>query len=429
MVPADGTRPDAPPATLEEAVSLIHGLRQRQRELESRNAELMASATLRADASLAGPHEQDTVRMFMSAIDQCSESIFFTDVKGTILYVNHSFEEASGYSRAEVIGQTPRLLKSGHHPASFYRKMWATLLGGRICRCRIVNKRKDGELYVEEANTAPVRNDEGRIIGFVSVKTDITSLLENQRALEATNQELSRSNAELEQFAYVASHDLLEPLRSVSSCLQLLQKRYAGNLDARADEFIAHAVSGCQRMRDLIEALLTLSRVDAAASHLAEVDCGDALAEARANLSHAIGESGARITHDKLPMVCASRMLLSQLFQNLLSNALKFHGGQPPVVHVAARRDGEQWLFSVADQGIGIEPLHCERIFRLFQRLHSREEYPGTGLGLAICQKIVNRHGGRIWVESQPGCGSTFFFTLPPPAPSHTLPNHPSPSA
>jgi len=258
-----------------------------------------------------------------------------------------------------------------------------------------------------------VRNDEGKITSFVSVKTDITKLLINQRALEEANAELSRSNTELEQFAYVASHDLQEPLRSVSSCLQLLEKHYIGKIDDRANEFIHHAVSACQRMRDLIDGLLTLSRVHATADPLAPTDTDEIFKQACSNLEHAIQSCGARIDHEPLPVVCAHPQMLMHLFQNLISNALKFSTGQSPVVHVGAQRNGNDWVFSVSDDGIGIEKHHFDRIFQLFQRLHTREEYTGTGLGLAICQKIVAQHGGKIWVESSPGKGSTFFFTLP----------------
>lgn len=365
--------------------------------------------------------EHEISRLFISAIDQSSESIFFTDIKGRILYVNRSFEENSGYTRDELLGKTPRILKSGQHPQSFYKTMWATLLRGDVYHNRMTNLRKDGTLYHENASIAPVRNADGVITSFVSVKTNITNLLEGQRALEATNRELSRSNAELEQFAYVASHDLQEPLRSVSSCLQLLERRYAGQLDARADEFIAHAVAGCQRMRRLIDNLLALSRVNVDSEELQRTDSADVLAQVLANLAHAIEESGATISHDALPIINAAPHMLAQLFQNLISNAIKFRGNHPPVVKISATHHDDHWLFSVADQGIGIDPSHFERIFRLFQRLHSRDEYPGTGFGLAICQKIVSHHGGRIWVESTPGHGATFFFTLPnnpqPPPP------------
>lgn len=395
----------------------------RAQELAAQNAQLRQELEMLRQ-------EQENARMFMSAIDQCSESIFFTDVKGHILYVNRSFEQHSGYTRQELLGQTPRILKSDVHPPEFYKDMWATILRGKIWRSRMTNRRKDGTLYHEEANITPVRNDDGQITSFVSVKTDITELLKNQLDLERANTELKRSNAELEQFAYVASHDLQEPLRSVSSCMQLFEKHYSGKIDARADEFIRHAVGACQRMRDLIDGLLTLSRVQTVNDHLIPTDTAVVLEQVCENLLHAIQTSAARVTHGPLPVVCAHPQMLMHLLQNLIGNALKFCGDRSPVVHVDARREGDAWVFSISDEGIGIEPHHFERIFQLFQRLHTREEYAGTGLGLPICQKIVERHGGRIWVESTPGKGSTFFFTLPavrPLDPSCPEPTQPCP--
>jgi two-component system, chemotaxis family, sensor kinase Cph1 len=406
-------QPANPPKSLDEALSLVTNLRLRQDELEQQNAALLKEVELLQHQNAEILKEHENARRFISAIDQSSESIFFTDTKGIILYVNRSFEKSSGYTRDELLGQTPRILKSGVHSREFYKEMWSTILHGNIWRSRMINRRKDGSIYHEEANIAPVLNDQGKITSFVSVKTDITQLLKNQRALEEMNAELSRSNTELEQFAYVASHDLQEPLRSVSSCMQLLEKRYVGKLDERADEFISHAVAACQRMRNLIDGLLTLSRVHAAAGELVTTDSAEVLNQVYANLSHAIKTSGAKLDHEALPVVSANPHMLVHLFQNLISNALKFRGDRPAVVHVRAHRDNDHWLFSVSDQGIGIEKQHFERIFHLFQRLHTRDEYAGTGLGLAICQKIVEHHGGEIWVESTPGQGSTFFFTLP----------------
>ena len=385
----------------------------RQAELEIENAQLREQLAAQRRRVTELERQEETARLVLSAIDQSSEAIFVTDVAGIILYVNRSFEQTSGYAREELLGRTPGLLKSGQHPPSFYQAMWATLLSGQTYRSRLVNKRKDGSLYQEEAHLAPVRNAHGTLTGFISVQTNITQFEEAHRVLEATNQSLSLSNAELEQFAFVASHDLQEPLRSVSSCLQLLQKRYAGRLDERADEFIAHAVAGSRRMRDLIDDLLTLSQINAASVTRVATDSAAVLELVRADLAHAIAESGAQLTHEGLPMVIAAPQMLGQLFQNLIGNALKFRDDRPAVVRVSACREGDEWVFAVSDQGIGIQPQHFERIFRLFQRLHTRDEYAGTGLGLAICQKIVERHGGRIWVDSQPGHGSTFFFTLP----------------
>lgn len=238
-------------------------------------------------------------------------------------------------------------------------------------------------------------------------------LLKTRRELEESVAELGRSNAELQQFAYVASHDLQEPLRMVSSYTQLLAKRYKGKLDADADEFIAYAVDGATRMQRLIHDLLAYSRVSTRGRDFEAVSLEAVLMYALDNLKKAIEESGAVVTHQELPVVTGDERQLVQLFQNLLSNAIKFGGNQPPRVHVSAKSADSAWLVSVRDNGIGLEPQFADRIFVIFQRLHNRAEYPGTGIGLALCKKIVERHGGRIWVESELGKGATFYFTIP----------------
>jgi len=243
-------------------------------------------------------------------------------------------------------------------------------------------------------------------------------LLERKRAEESLGRavaDLKRSNEELQQFAYVASHDLQEPLRAVASFTQLLSERYKGKLDKDADEFIAFAVGGANRMQTLINDLLSYSRLETRGKPPEPTDSHDALGRALANLGTAIRESGALVTNDDLPMVKADEGQLVQLFQNLIGNAIKFRGQEPPRVHISAVSKGNEWLFSVRDNGIGIAQEYQERIFTIFQRLHSREEYPGTGIGLALCKRIVERQGGTIRVESEPGSGSTFLFTLPKP--------------
>jgi signal transduction histidine kinase len=232
-------------------------------------------------------------------------------------------------------------------------------------------------------------------------------------ALRRRAQELARSNAELEEFAYVASHDLQEPLRIVKSYLQLLEKRYAGRLDGAAHQFIAYAVDAATRMQQLINDLLAYSRVGTRGTERSTTDCEAVLEDALGGLKVAMEECGAVVTHDPLPAVMADGPQLRQVFQNLIGNALKFRNSARPQVHVSAERQGDGWVFSVRDNGIGIAPEYVDRIFVIFQRLHARNEYSGTGIGLAICKKIVERHGGRIWVESQPGRGATFRFTIP----------------
>jgi hypothetical protein len=234
-----------------------------------------------------------------------------------------------------------------------------------------------------------------------------------EAALAHKAQELARSNAELEQFAYVASHDLQEPLRVIVNYLQLLERRYQGNIDAEAEKFIARAVAGAGRMKQLITDLLLYSRVGTKGKPLDPTDCEAACREALDNLRAAVEEAGAVVHLQALPTVQADAGQMTQLFQNLIGNAVKFHGPEPPEVEVAAEPQGEEWRFAVRDNGIGMEPEYLERIFGVFQRLHTRTEYPGTGIGLAVCQKIVERHRGRIWAESALGQGSTFYFTIP----------------
>jgi signal transduction histidine kinase len=250
-----------------------------------------------------------------------------------------------------------------------------------------------------------------RCVGIVF--DDITERKRAEEALQRTAQELVRSNAELEQFAYVASHDLHEPLRSVAGFTQLLARDYKDKLGAEAGEYLDRIVEGARRMQVLINALLGYARVGSNRKPVERVDCQNIYQAAVANLKAAIEESDAVLTSGTLPAVMGDSAQLIQLFQNLLANAVKFRGPNHPQIHVSATPRGGEWQFAVRDNGIGIEPKDFSRVFVIFQRLHGRDEYSGTGIGLAICKKIVEQHGGRIWVESEPGRGSTFYFTMP----------------
>jgi light-regulated signal transduction histidine kinase (bacteriophytochrome) len=235
-----------------------------------------------------------------------------------------------------------------------------------------------------------------------------------EEALREKTQALARSNADLEQFAYVASHDLQEPLRMVSSYMQLLEKRYQGALDARADKYIAYAVDGAKRMQALIAGLLEYSRVGRQDEPPARVDTVVALEQALTNLRSALEEGRGVVTHDRMPAVMGNGAQITRVFQNLVGNAVKFRRPDAaPRIHVSAQLRGRDVLFSIGDNGIGIDPQYSDRVFVIFQRLHTRAEYPGTGIGLSVCKKVIERHGGRIWFDSEPGRGTTFWFTLP----------------
>jgi light-regulated signal transduction histidine kinase (bacteriophytochrome) len=272
---------------------------------------------------------------------------------------------------------------------------------------------KDGTQRWLMSRGQPLRNSDGQAVRFIGTVLDITERKQAEEQLLTILEELKRSNSELEQFAYVASHDLQEPLRAVAGMVQLLQKRYHGQLDERADEYIGLAMDGANRMQTLITDLLEYSRVNRRGNPIQATDANEALRSALLNLHEAIQQSGATVTNGTLPTVEADAIQITQLFQNLIGNAIKFRSENPPQIHIAVEELPDAWHFSVCDNGIGIEPQYFERIFLVFQRLHTRREYPGTGIGLSICKKIVERHGGRIWVESEPGQGTTFHFTIP----------------
>ncbi|MGB9202106.1 sensor histidine kinase, partial [Methanobacterium sp.] len=256
------------------------------------------------------------------------------------------------------------------------------------------------------------RDNSNNVIGVFASARDITERKEAEKVLKLRLDELARSNAELEQFAYISSHDLQEPLRMIASYLQLLERRYKGELDAKADKYIKFSVDGATRMQNLIDDLLDFSRVTTQANELKPTDLESVYTDVLSNLEVLISENDAIIKHETLPIIIADKTQISQVFQNLINNAIKFRSKDQPKINITVKEEDNQWLFAVQDNGIGIDPKHSDRIFEVFKRLHKRRDYPGTGIGLAICRKIIERHGGRIWVESELGKGSIFYFTL-----------------
>ncbi len=359
-------------------------------------------------------HEEELL-LHDRSINSATNGILIADARQPnmpTVYCNAAFEKITGYSRKEVIGKNCRFLQGKDYDQPALDDIRYAIRHGIEAKAELRNYKKDGTFFWNEFYMAPVRDAEGTLTHFIGVQTDITDRKAREAELTRKTEELARSNAELQQFAYIASHDLQEPLRMVSSYTQLLGKRYKGKLDQDADEFIGYAVDGAIRMQWLIRDLLEYSRVGSENTSFEATDCELVFKHAMNNLSESIQKRKAQITHDPLPSLEANFLLLTQVFQNLIGNSLKFQGVETPQIHISVRPLSDGWEFSVKDNGIGISPDQHNRIFSIFQRLHTREEYPGTGVGLAICKKIVGRHGGDIWVESELQKGATFYFTI-----------------
>ena len=378
---------------------------------------ILVTAAIR-DISVRKDAERHLAQMegrYRGLLEAAPDAMVVVNQGGEIVLLNAQAEKQFGYSRDELLGQKVKNVI----PEGFAERLAADALRSAEdalaqqigTGIELIARHKNGSDFPIEIMLSPLESTEGILV--TAAIRDISTRKKAELHLLRKVEELNRSNEELGQFAYIASHDLQEPLRMVASYTQLLSRRYKGKLDADADEFIAFAVDGASRMQRLIQDLLAYSRVGTKGRDLLDTSSEEALQRALINLRGAIEESGARVTHDPLPPVVADETQLIQLFQNLVGNAIKYQGPGIPQVHIsAASQGGNEWIFSVRDNGLGIDSQYFEKIFGMFQRLHKREEFAGTGIGLAICKKIVERHGGSISVESRPGQGSTFRFAL-----------------
>lgn len=339
-----------------------------------------------------------------SAIDF---AIIGIDEQGRVTHWNTGAERLLGYRKEDIYGNSAEIIFTPEDRESGIpaKELTAARTHGRASDERW-HVRKDGSRFWGSGVVSPVRDLDSTILGFVQVLRDMT------RQKQAAGN-LAKANARLEDFAYITSHDLQQPLRMVTSYLQLLSKRYKGHLDADADEFIGYAVDGAQRMHALIQSLLLFSRVVSSEMPLQSTDCNEILSIAIRNVEVAVEENQATLTHDPLPVVMGDAVQLIQLLQNLVSNAITFRSQEPPRVHIGVEERESEWLFCVKDNGIGFDQQHADRIFGVFKRLNPAEESLGTGIGLAICKRIVERHGGTIWAESEIANGSKFYFTIP----------------
>ena len=353
-------------------------------------------------------------RRLAAIVEHADDAIFDTSVSGLVASWNMGAERLFGYDEEEVIGKSAAMLAAAGLEDEERRLIGEAVSTGRVTRAETVRTRKDGSQVDVSLTVSPVHDRRGKVTALATIARDITERKVADAALAERTRELEISNRDLLQFASVASHDLQEPLRKVASFCQLLARRYQGQLDEEADEYIGFVVDGATRMQQLINDLLTLARVGRSGDQMIDVDCGKVMRQVLGDMAMVLDEAeAALVVADDLPVVCAHQGLVAQLFVNLVGNAVKFRGPRAPRVEVSASRQEGEWRFAVADNGIGIEAQYADRVFDVFERLHTRSEYPGTGIGLALCRKIVELHRGRIWFESEPGAGTTFYWTMP----------------
>lgn len=364
----------------------------------------------RQDATIRAKEERQ--RQIISATQ---EGYVELDAQGRIVGINPAMERLLGIPERDLLGLSPTDLVMPESLAEQARQI------ARVAECEHRNyelefRHRDGHPVPVRVSGTTLRDSQGQLMGSFAFLTDLSDIKDAQSQLNALVDKVSRSNAELESFAYIISHDLQEPLRMIASYLRLVERRYGEKLDPEGAEFISYAVDGAKRMQAMITGLLDYSRIDRRGHEFVETDAATCLEAALHHLQQAVSDADGTVKADALPTLKIDASQVARLFQNLVGNALKYrHPDRPPQIHIGARRGdaGDDWLFFVTDNGIGIDPAFNERVFRMFQRLHTRDKYDGNGIGLAVCKRIVERHGGTIWVDGMPGEGSTVYFTLP----------------
>lgn len=439
-------------AAQEQANAVLES-RVAERTAELRKANELLKSEI-SERTVVEARLRESEQKLRAIFDRTLQFVGLLTPDGILVDANRGALEVAGVDKSAVVGKPFVDTPWWQHSPVMRDKLRAALrtaAEGQPVRFQATHPARDGNLIHVEFSLTPVFDAGGKVVFLVPegrditerkraeeelstyrdhleelvtqrtaelelanqyLETEVTQRKQAAETLEKTAEELVRSNRELEQFAYIASHDLQEPLRVISGYLQLLQRRYQGRFDADADQFIEYAVDGSKRMQQLIADLLEYSRVGRRGKEFQSTNLEEVLAESLRMLQRGMGETGAVVTHDPLPTVQGDRTQLTQLFQNLIGNGIKFRGESRPEIHVSARADGDRWVLSVRDNGIGIDRQYWDQVFVIFQRLHSRQKYSGTGIGLAICKRIVERHGGRIWLESHPGKGSTFYFTI-----------------